>query len=105
MKLIISFRFRWAGSNSIKNLWPESYRTVWDARVKDRLEDRLHALVISRKLNLETATARDRNRLDRRLQAIYRPLPRLRPSPCLFQSGRERLGTNRFARRSRGNRS
>ena len=34
------------GSNSIKNPWPESYRTVWNAHVKDRLEDRLHALVI-----------------------------------------------------------
>ena len=43
------------GSNSIKNLWPESYRTVWNARVKDRLEDRLHALVISGKLDLKTA--------------------------------------------------
>jgi hypothetical protein len=43
------------GSNSIKNLWPESYRTVWNAHVKDRLEDRLHALVVSRKLDLETA--------------------------------------------------
>jgi hypothetical protein len=42
------------GSNSIKNLWPESYRTVWNARVKDRLEDRLHALVVSGKLDLET---------------------------------------------------
>src|SRR5690348_8839896 len=31
------------GSNSIKNLWPESYRTFpWNARVKDRLEDKLH---------------------------------------------------------------
>ena len=36
------------GSNSIKNLWPESYRTVWNAHVKDRLEDRLHALVNQR---------------------------------------------------------
>jgi hypothetical protein len=43
------------GSNSIKNLWPESYRTVWNAHVKDRLEDRLHALVVSGKLDLETA--------------------------------------------------
>jgi hypothetical protein len=43
------------GSNSIKNLWPESYRTVWNAHVKDRLEDRLHALVVSRKLDLKTA--------------------------------------------------
>src|SRR5690348_4628892 len=30
------------GSNSIKNLWPESYRTTLNAHVKDRLEDRLH---------------------------------------------------------------
>jgi hypothetical protein len=43
------------GSNSIKNLWPESYRTVWNAHVKDRLEDRLHALVVSGKLDLQTA--------------------------------------------------
>ena len=43
------------GSNSIKNLWPESYHTVWNARVKDRLEDRLHALVIGGKLDLKTA--------------------------------------------------
>jgi hypothetical protein len=43
------------GSNSIKNLWQESYRTVWNAHVKDRLEDRLHALVIGGKLDLETA--------------------------------------------------
>jgi hypothetical protein len=42
------------GSNSIKNLWPESYRTVWNAHVKDLLEDRLHALVVSGKLDLET---------------------------------------------------
>lgn len=34
------------GSNSIKNLWPESYRPVWNARVKDRLEDRLTASLI-----------------------------------------------------------
>jgi hypothetical protein len=43
------------GSNSIKNLWPESYRTLWNARVKDRLEDRLHALAISGRLDLKTA--------------------------------------------------
>jgi hypothetical protein len=43
------------GSNSIKNLWPESYRTVWNARVKDRLENRLHELVCSGQLDLATA--------------------------------------------------
>lgn len=31
------------GSNSIKNLWPQSYRTQpWNAHVKDALEDELH---------------------------------------------------------------
>lgn len=44
------------GSNSIKNLFPESYRTQpWNARVKDKLENRLHALVCTNKLDLETA--------------------------------------------------
>jgi hypothetical protein len=44
------------GSNSIKNLWPESYHTSpWDARVKDRLENRLHELVCSGQLDLKTA--------------------------------------------------
>ncbi|MBW0000331.1 MAG: hypothetical protein JO015_14620 [Verrucomicrobia bacterium] len=44
------------GSNSIKNLWPQSYRTrPWNARVKDRLENRLHELVCSGKLDLKTA--------------------------------------------------
>jgi hypothetical protein len=43
------------GSNSIKNLWPESYRTVLNAHVKDRLEDRLHALVVHGKVDLKTA--------------------------------------------------
>jgi hypothetical protein len=55
MKSIISLALSIGGSNSIKNLSPESHRTVWNAHVKDRLEDRLHALVVSRKLDLETA--------------------------------------------------
>ncbi len=32
------------GSNSIKNLWPESYSIEWNARIKDELENRLHQL-------------------------------------------------------------
>ena len=44
------------GSNSIKNLWPESYYTrPWNARVKDRLENKLHELVCSGQLDLQTA--------------------------------------------------
>ena len=44
------------GSNSIKNLWPESHRTSpWNAQVKDRLEDKLHEMVCSGQLDLKTA--------------------------------------------------
>jgi 5-methylcytosine-specific restriction endonuclease McrA len=44
------------GSNSIKNLWPESHRTSpWNAQVKDRLESKLHELVCSGRLDLKTA--------------------------------------------------
>jgi hypothetical protein len=44
------------GSNDIENLWPESYHTApWNAHVKDRLEDRLHALVCHGKLPLKDA--------------------------------------------------
>jgi hypothetical protein len=44
------------GSNSIKNLWPESQRTSpWNARVKDRLEGKLHELVCNGQLDLKTA--------------------------------------------------
>jgi hypothetical protein len=44
------------GSNSIKNLWPESHRTSpWNAQVKDKLENRLHELVCDGKIDLRTA--------------------------------------------------
>lgn len=44
------------GSNSVKNLWPQSYVTQpWNAHVKDALENRLHKLVCDGKLDLATA--------------------------------------------------
>ncbi len=44
------------GSNSIKNLWPQSYVThPWNAHVKDDLENRLHDLVVSGQVPLATA--------------------------------------------------
>lgn len=44
------------GSNSIKNLWPESYHTEpWNARVKDALENRLHQEVCAGKTSLAQA--------------------------------------------------
>jgi hypothetical protein len=49
-------RHRAGGSNDIANLWPESYRTEpWNAHVKDKLEDKLHALVCAGKMSLPDA--------------------------------------------------
>ncbi len=33
------------GSNSISNLWPQSYLGQWNAHEKDKLENRLHHLI------------------------------------------------------------
>jgi hypothetical protein len=44
------------GADDIRNLWPEPYSsTVWNAHVKDALEDRLHDLVCAGELDLTTA--------------------------------------------------
>ena len=44
------------GSNSIRNLFPESYRTQpLNAHIKDRLENRLHALTCSGKITMQEA--------------------------------------------------
>ena len=44
------------GSNSIKNLWPQSTKTSpWNSYMKDALERRLHNLVCAGKLDIKTA--------------------------------------------------
>jgi hypothetical protein len=44
------------GADIAENLWPQSYDTVtWNAHTKDKLEDRLHALVCAGRLPLEQA--------------------------------------------------
>jgi hypothetical protein len=43
------------GSNRLKNLWPEPYDTEWSAKVKDRLENRLHAMVCAGDIELSAA--------------------------------------------------
>jgi len=44
------------GSNSIRNLWPQSYRTEpWNAHVKDALENELHRRICSGQIDLKTA--------------------------------------------------
>ncbi len=44
------------GADDIHNLWPQSYTaTVWNAQVKDALEDHLRELVCNGQLDLSTA--------------------------------------------------
>jgi hypothetical protein len=44
------------GAEDIRNLWPQPYAaTVWNAHVKDELEDRLHEMVCSGEIDLATA--------------------------------------------------
>ncbi len=43
------------GAPSIRNLWPQPYSARWNARVKDRLEQRLHQLVCDGEVDLRTA--------------------------------------------------
>lgn len=43
------------GSNSIRNLWPESYTGPWNAHIKDKLENYLHSQVCNGSLDLKTA--------------------------------------------------
>jgi hypothetical protein len=44
------------GATDIRNLWPQPYQnTVWNAHVKDQLEDRLHRMVCSGEVDLTTA--------------------------------------------------
>ncbi len=46
------------GSNDIRNLWPESFDTQpWNAHAKDKLENRLHALVCDGTVSLGEAQA------------------------------------------------
>jgi hypothetical protein len=43
------------GADDIRNLWPHSHSTVWSARVKDALEDRLREMVCEGDLDLTEA--------------------------------------------------
>ena len=44
------------GSNDIKNLWPQSYVTQpWNARVKDKLENKLHSMICDDQITVEEA--------------------------------------------------
>ena len=43
------------GTGSMRNLWPQPYSARWNARQKDRLEERLHEMVCSGRMDVATA--------------------------------------------------
>jgi hypothetical protein len=43
------------GAHTVRNLWPQPYSARWNAKVKDKLEQRLHDLVCAGKVDLQTA--------------------------------------------------
>ena len=44
------------GSNSMRNLWPQSYHTpIWNARSKDAVENELHRRICSGQIDIKTA--------------------------------------------------
>jgi hypothetical protein len=84
------------GVEDIRNLWPEPNASpVWNSRVKDALEERLHQLVCSGKLDLPTAQreiATDWIAAYRKYFSTDKPLPlgsdRIRFFGALFASSR-----------------
>lgn len=43
------------GSNDLANLWPESYSGTWNARVKDKIENKLHQMVCDGQISVVEA--------------------------------------------------
>lgn len=82
------------GSNSIKNLWPESYRTTLNAHVKDRLEDRLHALVVRGKVDLKTAQREISEDWISAYQKYIGPLPTAAPARSALSHGANEVWVN-----------
>jgi hypothetical protein len=67
------------GSDDIRNLWPESYSSEWNAHVKDELEDYLHTQVCTGKIDLGTAQREIATNWISAYQKYFhtdRPLPR-----------------------------
>lgn len=43
------------GDNDVENLWPQAYAGQWGARIKDKLENKLHVLVCAGTITLDDA--------------------------------------------------
>ncbi|HWK10844.1 MAG TPA: HNH endonuclease signature motif containing protein [Vicinamibacterales bacterium] len=48
------------GADDVANLWPQPWEGAWNARMKDRLENRLHRLVCAGTVSLSSAQQRIR---------------------------------------------
>lgn len=69
------------GSNSIRNLWPESYVTQpLNAHVKDRLENKLHELICSGQMPVEQAQKEIAADWTAAYAKYVGPLPTLQPA-------------------------
>jgi hypothetical protein len=79
------------GSNSVRNLWPESYRThPWNARMKDALENELHRRVCAGTLDLATAQRMIASNWVIGYRTYVRPTPPPAVSPRSTQRPRQR---------------
>ena len=80
------------GSNSKKNLWPQSYKTEpWNAHTKDQLEYRLLSLVRSGKVDLHTA----QQEMARDWIAAYKKYVSPEPLRARSRRGNSLVGTGR----------
>jgi hypothetical protein len=83
------------GTVDIRNLWPQSYTSpTWNAHVKDALEERLHQLVCSGRLDLSTAQrdiATDWIAAYKKYFHTERPLAALPNSAVFNREGHEML--------------
>lgn len=71
------------GSNSLKNLFPQSYKTQpWNAHVKDHLENKLHELVCSGKLDIRQAQREIATNWIAAYQKYIGPVPGKSPAPA-----------------------
>jgi hypothetical protein len=75
------------GSNSIRNLWPQSFVTQpLNATVKDRVENKLHELVCAGKLPLQQAQQEIASNWVEAYQKYVGPLPEAQPTATRDQA-------------------
>ena len=82
------------GAEDIHNLWPQSYSAVWNAQVKDALEDRLRELVCRGSLDLSQAQREIANNWIGAYRSIFRLTCRCRSTGSSRVRRRDGRGMN-----------